>query len=149
MKALTSLFTALLTTALMLFAGGAAADGAEQELIKIENAWNDALIKRDGAFLKQLYADEYTYTDSTGKVFDKKTDIADSVSGKWQIDSARHGDVKVRVYGDVAVVTGLNTLAGRYEGADISGPRRFTDVFLKRDGRWQVVASQTTKVGKN
>jgi ketosteroid isomerase-like protein len=52
------------------------------------------------------------------------------------------------VYGEVAVVTGKNTIKGTWEDIerDISGPYRFTDVFVRRDGRWQCVASQASRI---
>jgi ketosteroid isomerase-like protein len=127
---------------------GQSQGAAEQELVKLENAWIAAIIKRDGDFLKKLYADEYLFTDSEGALFNKTADISDVVSGKTKIDSANITDVKVHIYGDTAVVTGLNTLKGSYGGEDMSGPYRFTDVFVKRDGRWQVVATQSSLVAK-
>jgi ketosteroid isomerase-like protein len=127
---------------------GQSQGAAEQELVKLENAWNSAYIKGDGAFLKQLYADEYDFTDSEGALYDKTTEISELVSGKTKITSANITDVKVHIYGDTAVVTGLNTLKGSYGGEDMSGPYRFTDVFVKRGGRWQVVASHSSLVVK-
>lgn len=119
-------------------------DATAQELIKLENAWTAAIVERDGTFLEQLYADEYLYTGSDGSVADKETDIAEIVSGRVKLESFKLEGMKVRVYGDVAVVTGLNTLKGRYKRKDIGGPYRFTDVLVKRNGRWQVVASHAT-----
>ena len=55
-------------------------------------------------------------------------------------------DVKVSVYGKVAVMTGLNRSQASFKGMDASGEYRFTDVFVKRDGRWQVVTSHLTRV---
>jgi len=57
-------------------------------------------------------------------------------------------DMKVHVYGDTAIVTGLNTTKGTFKGKDTSGAYRFTDVFVKRDGRWQVVATRASLVAK-
>lgn len=56
--------------------------------------------------------------------------------------------MKVRLYGDVAVVTGRNTIKATWEDIqrDISGPYRFTDVFVKRGGHWQCIASQASRV---
>ena len=56
--------------------------------------------------------------------------------------------MKVHVYGDTAVVTGLNTIKSTLNGKDTSGAYRFTDVFVKRDSRWQVVATQASSVQK-
>ena len=124
------------------------ANASEQELIKIENGWSNAVVKRDGPALQQLYADEYLYTDSDGVVRNKTQDIADVTSGRAKIASFLLDDLKVHVYGETAVVTGRNTLKGTFEGKDISGSYRFTDVFVKRAGRWQAVATQSSLAKK-
>ena len=136
---------ALLYTSVVL---AQTANASEQELIKIENGWMDAVVKRDGPALQRLYADEYVYTDSDGVVRNKAQDIADITSGRVRIASFVLGDLKVQVHGETAVVTGRNTLKGTFEGMDISGSYRFTDVFVKRVGRWQAVATQSTLAKK-
>ena len=55
-------------------------------------------------------------------------------------------EMKVRVYGDTAVVTGQSTVKGMFKTQDISGKYRWTDVFVKRDGKWQIVNAQLTPV---
>jgi len=55
-------------------------------------------------------------------------------------------EMKVRVYGDTAVVTGQSTVKGIFKTQDISGKYRWTDVFVKRDGKWQIVNAQLTPV---
>ena len=55
-------------------------------------------------------------------------------------------EIKVHVYGNAAVAVGTNTLRGTYKGQDISGKYRFTDTWVNRNGKWQVVASEYTKV---
>lgn len=64
------------------------------------------------------------------------------------VTAFKFSDMKVHVYGDVAVVTGQNTIKGTWEDIprNISGPYRFTDVFVKRAGRWQCVASQSSRI---
>src|SRR5512136_1691848 len=77
----------------------------EQELIKLENGWNDALIKQDWAFLDKLLADDYISTDSDGVVQTKAQSMAKLKSGEEVFISAVNDDFRVRVYGDAAVVT--------------------------------------------
>lgn len=121
---------------------------AEQELIALENDWSQAAVKRDGAALQRFYADDYIFTDQNGVVSNKTREILNITTGIFQLTSYKFEDVKVRVYGDVAVVTGRNTIRGTWEDVkrDISGPYRFTDVFVRRNGRWQCVASQSSPV---
>jgi len=65
-------------------------------------------------------------------------------SGDIKITSNELSDLKVRVYGDTAVVTGKTDVKGTSGGKDISGPTLFTRVYVKKDGRWQSVAFQQT-----
>jgi hypothetical protein len=65
------------------------------------------------------------------------------------VKSATLSDLKVRSLGDnYGCVTGVTKLTGTEEGKDISGDYRFMDIFEKKAGKWQVIASQVTKIGK-
>ena len=136
----------LLLGLLSVPAAFAAPSAVEQQLIDAENAWAQAVMKSDVAALEKLYADEYLFTDPSGMKFTKSQDIANTRTGDLKLTAYRLGDLQVHVYGDVATVTGSNTITATFHGADASGQYRFTDVFVKRDGRWQVVATQGTKV---
>lgn len=120
----------------------------EQELLKVENNWGEASVKRDVAALERLYADEYLFTDSEGVTYNKAQDIANTSNGTYKPTSNKFEDMKVHVYGGTAVVTGQNTIKAIFKGKDASGTYRFTDVFVKRAGRWQCVATQSTLVAK-
>ncbi len=54
--------------------------------------------------------------------------------------------MKVRVFGDTAIVTGSDTEKSTYKGKDSSGKYVWTDIFVKRNGKWQAVASESTKL---
>ncbi len=125
----------------------APAAAVEQQILQLEQNWSAAAQKKDGAYLQKLYADEYLFTDTDGSVSDKAEDIA-HLSANVVFTSFNLEDMKVHVYGTTAVVTGRNTIQATADGQDISGSYRFTDVFVKRDGRWQVVATQSSKVTK-
>jgi ketosteroid isomerase-like protein len=120
----------------------------EQTLVALENDWSDASMKRDGAALQRFYADEYIFTDSDGSVSGKAKEIADITGGVFRLTSYKFEQLAVHVYGDVAVVTGQNTIKGVWEDIrrDVSGPYRFTDVFVRRSGRWECVASQASRI---
>jgi uncharacterized protein (TIGR02246 family) len=122
--------------------------GPEQELIALEHTWKDAVVKRDAAALERLYADEYISTDQEGMVWTKVQDIAIDTEAATpsRVTSYKLDDLKVRVYGDVAVVTGRNTTTGTLFGKTASTKSRFTDVFVKRNCRWQCVADHATAI---
>lgn len=125
-----------------------ASSSSEKEILKLENQWSEAVVKCDTTTLQRLYADEYLFTDAGGDVWNKKQDIASIASGTYVATSFNLDDMKVHIYQRVAVVTGSNDIKATYKGKDISGKYRFTDVFVKRSGRWQCVATQSTLVPK-
>ena len=150
----------ILTTVVLLFAvscqvfaqakPAAPAKGAsvEQELIKLENDWNDAMVKRDMAALNRIVADDWTIIDSDGIIVTKTEFLANLKSGADVYTSAVGDEWKVRVYGDAAVVLSRETVKEQYKGKDVSGQYRFTDTWIKKAGRWQCVASAGTKITK-
>lgn len=138
--------TGTLLLSLLLASVAFAGKSAEEELLALESLWGQYLVKADAAALEKLFADEYLFTDETGKPFTKEQDIDATRSGTFKMSSFRFEDLKAHVYGDFGVVTGVNTIKASYQGEDASGKFRFTDVFVKRDGRWQCVASHVTKV---
>jgi hypothetical protein len=121
---------------------------ATQELITLENGWNDALVKHDWAFLDQILADDYISTDSDGIVSTKAQAMANLKSGEIVVTSAVADDFKVRVYGDAAVVTFRNAEKSQSKGKDTSGQERITDTWVKLAGRWQVVAEHVSRIAQ-
>ena len=120
----------------------------EQALIKLENDWNDASMKRDVVMLGRILADDYSFTDHDG-MMSTKTQILDMLkSGEDVVTSAVSTDMKVRVYGDAAVVTGHYTAKEQLKGKDISGTSAFTDTWVKRPGGWVCVATHGSRVAQ-
>ena len=115
----------------------------EQEIIKLEQTVTDAQFKKDRAALERLLAEDYLYTHSNGSVLDKAQEIAESMSSEVQWTDSRLADLKVRVFGTVAVLTGRQSVRGAAKGY-VPGPRRITDIFVQRNGRWQWVGGQAT-----
>jgi ketosteroid isomerase-like protein len=120
--------------------------GAEQELLKLEQEWGDALVKPDVAFLDRILADDYTSTDPEGAVWTKAQSLGMLKSGEDVITSAVTHEMKARVYGDAAVVNGLSTFKETLKGKDISSTFRWTDTWIKKAGRWQCVAGHGSRV---
>ncbi len=120
----------------------------EQELIKFEQDWAKALVKSDLAFLDRILADDYISTDSEGTVGTKTQEIATMKSGDYVLISTVLDNFKVHVYGDAAVYFGRSTDKAQFKGKDISGQYQWTDTWVKRDGRWQCVASHGSRIAQ-
>jgi len=123
-------------------------ESMEQELMRLENAWNDALVKHDWAFLDQILADDYTSTERDGNVSTKALGMANLKSGETVIISAVADDFKVRVYGDAAVINFRLTYKNQVQGKESTGQDQITDVWIKRGGRWQCVASHSSQIAQ-
>ena len=128
------------------YTGNTASD--KDALIEVEHAWGNALLKKDVAGFSRCLADEWVLITSDGSRVTKAVALADLKSGALKIDSFRLDDVTVRLYGNTAVVRGLITEKSKLRDKDTSGKSRFTDVFVKRDGRWQAVASHESNLPK-
>jgi ketosteroid isomerase-like protein len=115
----------------------------EQMFTKLENEWAKADNSKDTKVLDRILADDWTYLGATG-VQNKAQHLADLKSGGGGLEFETLGDVKVRVFGDTAVVTGTAEQKSSDKANDTSGHYLWTDVFVKRQGRWQAVNSQDT-----
>ena len=123
----------------------------EQELLKLERDWLDAYTKRDVAAMERIEADDFMITFADGAVRTKADEIANlkKPAPEGQPPIFMTADTKVRVYGDTAVLTGKVIMKGTYAEGPKKGEQynlqyRYTDVYVKRNGRWQVVASHLT-----
>lgn len=149
------LYLLINTMALFVFAGAGASYGqgdasapAVQALRQIESDVSTAYLKGDTAVLERVWADEYTFTPPNGMVFNKADYLAMLKSGVVKYESFDPQNIEVQVYGDAAVVTGLVTVKGKVPGHTINGQDRFLTVYVKRQGRWQQVATQAARVAR-
>jgi ketosteroid isomerase-like protein len=124
------------------------AGGVESSVTQIEQELVKALIAGDASTFERYLADTYVFTAPDGIVSDKAQTIADIKSGDLKFQSSKLADMKVQSYGDTAVATYGSTDQGSYKGKDISGHFRWTDVFVKRHGRWQIVAGHGAPVSQ-
>jgi len=110
--------------------------------------WNNALIKRDAAWFERNYAADVSEIDGkAGAINDKTKAIAKIKADKSTFESAELSEMDIRIEGGTAIVTGVNRLKGRDEKNQPFDIRvRFTDTFVKRDGRWQIWATRATRI---
>jgi ketosteroid isomerase-like protein len=116
-----------------------------REVFAVLREWLGALARNDLPAVERIVADDYRITASAeGVVLDKTQDLAPLKSGEIKFETAEASDVDVRVFGDTAVVTGVARFRVNSGGRALNFAERFTDVYVKRKGRWQPVASHTT-----
>ena len=140
-----SMVVALLGAAtLTAVASAAGMSQAEQAVRTAETQRFEALVKQDVAALKRLMADDLTYTHSSGVRQTKAEYLHDLASGKLVYRAAEANDLNVRIVGNAAVITGTAKVLVNTGGADRAIELLYTDVYVKRDGRWQLLAWQST-----
>jgi ketosteroid isomerase-like protein len=146
MKHLFAIAVFLLAACALTF-GDPASD--ERELTQLIKDLNAALVKADTAFLERVLAEDFVHYRPKGDVENKAQYLEDRKSSRVHFDSLVADDIKVRFYGDAAVVTYRSTAKGKDQHGTIDEQRRWTRVFVRRDGRWQLVHSQGTTIPKS
>lgn len=114
----------------------------------MERDWSIADVKRDASWFEKNLASDYSGISSrTGKLSNKAEEIAGFKADKSVYESAEPTDMNIRIEGNAAYITGVYRLKGRDEKNQAFDRRiSYTDVYIKRDGRWQVWTSQGTEI---
>ncbi len=122
-----------------------AQEKAKQEVLKLTTEYSEAIARRDASVHNRLFAEDYTYTHGGGNFMGREEHMNFTKKGQVTVDSLSNQDVLVRIYGKTAVVTGLWDVVLR-SGSKQAEKRklRYILVYVKRDGRWQIVAEQRT-----
>jgi ketosteroid isomerase-like protein len=123
-------------------------EDVSQALMKLENDWAKAGLAGDAAGLEKLLTPDFVYTNQDGEMATRAEMVAGVKSGSTKYDTFTVGDMKVRVYGDAAVVTGKASIKGKENGKPIDEMLRFTDTWVKQGGQWVCAATQVTRIPK-
>jgi len=117
----------------------------EVVLAALQQALAQAWISGDRATIDRIIAPDWRSTGPDGRMTDRAGVLADVFeTRRHRIHRVEIDDVTARVFGDAAVVTGRTHGVGEFEGAAYDVVIRFTDTFVRRDGRWQAVASHAS-----
>jgi ketosteroid isomerase-like protein len=117
-----------------------------KEIEALEYQWRDAELSNNVSQMDRLLADDYIGISANGTVETKPQELAQRKAGTVRIQSLDLSDLKVRVYGDTAVVTSLATLTGVNGQSDISGNYRYTRVYNRRLGQWKIVSFEASRM---
>ena len=118
----------------------------QQILIELEQRWNEAIYRKDIAFIENILADEFIATYDDGSRGDKARELALVAEFNQRVESAIQDEFTVKVYGDTAVVWFTLRLVGIRQGQRAEVTLHYTDVFVLRNGDWQCVSTQSTRV---
>lgn len=117
--------------------------GTEEEIGKIEDQRYEAMMAVDTAALGRILGDEFVYHQPTGAVATKATYLEQIGSGRVKIKSFERYGVSVHAYGDTATAMGSTRLDIELEGQARKVDLAYLNVWVRRDGRWQLVARQS------
>jgi ketosteroid isomerase-like protein len=120
---------------------------AAQELLRLEDQWTAALLKRDAAFFRRTLHPDYVYTDERG-TFTREQVIAEQVGGTDSVTHAANENMRAYVHGDAAVVTGILVVHGRGKDGPFEHRYRYTDAWVRAPKGWLMFASQDYDIPK-
>ena len=121
-------------------------DSVEQAMMQMEEELRVAISKRDMKAYARIVGDDYVFTNQDAVIRTKAQMVSAYDAGSINYESVVFDEIKVHAYGDTAVVTGRSTQKMKDNDKDITGQFRYTRVYVKRQGKWQLVATQSTRI---
>ena len=133
----------LLATVAVSLPSTRALAGVEDEINQIEDRRYEFMVAGDATELAQILADEFVYNQLTGKVVDKAGYLVQMQSGEVKILTFQRYGVRIHAYGDTATAMGSTRLDLIRKGEPQKVDLYYLNVWVKRDGRWQLAARQS------
>lgn len=125
----------------------APANAAEvAELTRLSEAWDKAIIAKNRPAIAANMADDFRQISSNGDVANKQEFVEGVTSAGVTIDPYTVEDFSVRIYGDVALLSGTTRMTGREDGKEFKTHYRYTDVYRRVNGQWKVCSVQTSRM---
>ena len=121
-------------------------ENAHKEIEGLELDWREAQLTNNISAVERLLADDYLGISANGTLETKADELTRRRNGALHITQLDLSDIKVRIYGDTAVVTSKADVVGRNGDRDISGRYRYTRVYSNRDGQWRIVSFEASRV---
>ena len=118
-----------------------------QDILALENRRYKAMVEADRAVLEELFADDLVYTHSNAVVDSKKSYIDGIIGKRWHYAAIERPEERIEVFGDCARVIGhVRLTLNNADGSTRRVNGRFLNLWLKRDGKWQLAAWQSTPI---
>ena len=119
-----------------------------QEFSRLETAWNEAHLKGDAAALERLWSDDLEVAVPRMPVMSKAEALTVARSGRMRFERYETSEIRVRRYGDAAVVTGRLLRTRTINGKQMDDDWRFTKVYARQGGLWRVVAFHASEAAQ-
>jgi ketosteroid isomerase-like protein len=116
----------------------------EEEVLKVEKDFTDAIAKNDPESIERFVTDDWIIISADGGIIEKERFLEVIKSGTLTHEMMQCDDMRVRIYGDSAVVSALTRSKGKFMGHEFITHERSTDIFVRRDGQWRCVLTQLT-----
>jgi len=140
-----ALIAAFLTALITTIARAQGAPRAVEDSVRTaEFDRRKALLSADTVLLSHLTGSEFYEVNRLGQLRTRAMNMQEISTGALKLQSVNYDSLSVRVYGNIAILTGIADNIGEFRGMPFSGKIRYTRIFVRRDGRWQAVAMQHT-----
>jgi ketosteroid isomerase-like protein len=114
---------------------------------KVDRELTEAVIKGDAKVVDRLTSEDYIHTTPHGKVHGKESILKGLTTGRLTFEKIDDSDVKVSIYGDTAVITGVSKMKGKSNSrGEFHEEYRWTRVYVLSDGKWRTVAEQMNRL---
>jgi len=120
----------------------------EKEILEVESKFGEAMIQNDAEAIGRILSDDWIIIDPEGGVVDKSRFLDVIRSGALKHEAMDSEDIRVRTYSNTATVTAVTHTRTKYLGKEFTTHERATDVFVKKDERWQCVLTHLTTLTK-
>ncbi len=117
-------------------------------LTRTADNWDKAIVRKDRAAIEANMADDFRQIGGAGNVETKASFVEGLMSPSLEIDPYTVEEFDVRLYGDVALLSGRTDMTGRYDGKPFTSHYRYIDVYVRRQGAWKVVSVQISKIAQ-
>jgi ketosteroid isomerase-like protein len=145
MKRRIALFMCLAVVGVSAFAADVGRKEDVARLTKLSNAWDAAIVGKHEAAIADNMAEDFRIIDGRGNIDGKPGFVRDVMDANLVIDPYTVEDFEVRIYGDVALLSGRTLMTGKSEGQPFTSNYRYIDIYVKRAGAWKIVSVQITR----
>jgi ketosteroid isomerase-like protein len=118
----------------------------EHELLVVVRDWDQAMVQNDAEAIGRFMADDWTIIGSDGSSSDKETFLGLIRSGMLSHDVMRSDNIRIRLYGDAAVITARGVSGGIYHGRSFREVEQQSNVFIRQGSQWRCVLTHLSRL---